>query len=70
MGKKKELPLIEIEDIRMLINGLDDVTAQEIKRVVFKQWRIRSKQIWKLSIQYLKNNELNPDELQDKNKRK
>lgn len=36
------------------INQLDEATARQIKIVVFKQWKIRSLQEWKLDIEHLK----------------
>ena len=51
------------------INQLDDNTARQIKSAVFKQWRIRSGQQWKLDIEHLKEYGLNPNELKDKRER-
>jgi hypothetical protein len=54
----------------MRINELDEERAREIKRTVFKQWKIRSKQSWKLNIELLKEYGLDPAELQDRGQRK
>lgn len=45
------------------INGLDDITEDKIYLAVWRQWRIRSKQNWKLDIEHLREWGLNPDEL-------
>jgi 5-methylcytosine-specific restriction endonuclease McrA len=51
------------------INKLDDTIASKIRNAVFKQWRIRSEQQWKLDIEHLKEYRLNPDELKDRRER-
>jgi len=51
------------------INQLDDDTARKIISAVFKQWKIRSLQQWKLDIEHLREYGLNPDELKDKRER-
>lgn len=51
------------------INQLDDNIASQIMSAVFRQWRIRSLQQWKLDIEHLKKYGLNPNELKDKQER-
>jgi len=48
------------------INKLDDKTAIQIKNAVFKEWKIRSLNEWKLDIEYLKNWDLELDKTVNK----
>ncbi|WKZ58837.1 MAG: hypothetical protein QY309_13270 [Cyclobacteriaceae bacterium] len=45
------------------INQLDNEKALEMKRAVFKEWRIRSKKKWKLDIELLKSYDIDFSEL-------
>lgn len=50
------------------INNLEETLARNIKTAVFKQWRIRSMQNWKLNIEILSQYGLNLNELSSKPK--
>jgi len=50
------------------LNQLDIETAKEIRRAVFKQWRMRSKKKWKLDIDLLKTFDIDLTELKTKKK--
>ena len=52
------------------VNNLEETTARKIKSAVFKQWRIRSNQSWKLDVELLKEHGIDISALFDKSKLK